>query len=111
MLKEYIAKDINGVFKNEGEFSEVVTINGVSVTVNIDNDRLAQKTFNDFDGVVIGDILFFITAEEFKKIPLMKREPKTNDALTFNGKPCVISNVEENFGIYEIMMQYAGGVR
>ena len=38
MFKEYIKKDIDSVFKNEKEFSETVTINGVSVIVNIDND-------------------------------------------------------------------------
>ena len=111
MFKEYIAKDINNVFKNEKEFSETVTINGVSVVVNIDNDRLSQKTFAEFDGVILGDILFFITAEEFKKIPYMKKEPTTNDALMFNGKPCEIINVSSNAGMYEIALQYAGGGR
>ena len=111
MFKEYIKNDINGVFVNGTEFSETVIINGVSVVVNIDNDRLSQKIIKEYDGVVIGDILFFISAEEFKKIPLMKKAPKANDALTFNGKPCVIITVSETMGMYEIALQYAGGGR
>lgn len=111
MLKEYIAKDINNVFKNQEEFSETVTINGVSVVVNIDNDRLAQKAFTDFDGVVMGDILFFISAEEFKKIPYMKKKPCANDALMFEGKACEIINVSESMGMFEIALQYGGSGR
>lgn len=111
MFKEYIAKDINHIFKNEKEFSETVTINGVSVIVNIDNDRLSKKTFTDFDGVVIGDILFFISSEEFKKIPLVRKEPKVNDALMFNGKSCIVTNVVDNMGMFEITLQYGGGGR
>ena len=111
MFKEYIKKDIDTVFKNEKEFSETVTINGVSVIVNIDNDRLSQKTFNDFDGVVMGDILFFITPDEFKKIPNVRKAPKVNDAIMFNGKPCVVTNAVDNTGIYEITLQFSGGGR
>lgn len=111
MFKEYIAKDIENIFVNEKELSEVATINGVSVIVNIDNDKLSQKAFTDFDGVVIGDILFYISVKEFKKIPLMKKEPKADDALMFNGKPCIIINVTETVGMYQIALQYSGGGR
>ena len=111
MFKEYVAKDVENIFVNEKEFSEFVTINGVSVCVSIDNDKLSQKAFTDFDGVVIGDILFYISASEFKKIPLMKKEPKVDDALMFNGKPCIVINVVENFGMYQIALQYSGGGR
>ena len=111
MFKEYVAKDIENIFVNEKEFSEIVTINGVSVVVNIDNDKLSQKAFTDFEGVIIGDILFYISAEEFKKIPLMKKTPKADDALMFNGKPSVIINVTETVGIYQIALQYSGGGR
>ena len=111
MFKEYITKDINNVFKNEKEFSETVTINGVSVVVNIDNDRLSQKTFNDFDGVVIGDILFFVSPDEFKKIPNVRKAPRVNDAIMFDNKPCIVTNVVDNMGMYEVTLQYSGGGR
>lgn len=111
MLKEYIAKDINNVFVNDKEFSETVTINGVSVIVNVDNDRLTQKGFTDIEGLVLGDVLFFISAEEFKKVPYMKKIPTANDALMFNGKACEIINVAENAGVYEIALQYGGSGR
>lgn len=111
MFKEYIKKDINNVFKNEKEFSETVTINGVSVIINIDNDRLSQKTFKDFDGVVIGDILFFIAPDEFKKIPNVRKAPKVNDAIMFDNKPCIVTNVVDNMGMYEVTLQYSGGGR
>lgn len=115
MFKEYIKKDINNVFKNEKEFSETVTINGVSVIINIDNDRLSQKTFKYFDGVVngvvIGDILFFIAPDEFKKIPNVRKAPKVNDAIMFDNKPCIVTNVVENMGMYEVTLQYSGGGR
>lgn len=110
MFKEYIKQDIDRVFMNEKEFSEVVTINGVSVVVNIDNDSLTQKIFA-VDGVVLGDILFFISVDEFKKIPNVRKTPKVNDALMFNGRPGVITNIAENMGMYEIILQYGGSGR
>ena len=70
-----------------------------------------QKTFNDFDGVVIGDILFFITPDEFKKIPNVRKSPKVNDAIMFDNKPCIVTNVVENMGMYEVTLQYAGSGR
>ena len=111
MFKEYIKQDINRVFINEKEFSETVTINGASVVVTVDNEKLSQKEIFAADGVVVGDILFFIATDEFKKIPHMKKTPAINDALMFNGKACVIIDAVENMGVYEIALQYGGSGR
>lgn len=110
MLKEYIKKDHN-VYMNSNEFSETVTVNSVSVNVVIDNDRLTQKIVKEYDGLVIGDILFYITAEEYAKIPHMSKTPKADEALVFNNKPCIITSVTANIGIYEVVLQYSGGGR
>ena len=110
MLKEYIKKDHN-VYMNSKEFSETVTVNSVSVNVVIDNDRLTQKIVKEYDGLVIGDILFYITAEEYAKIPHMGKTPKADVALVFNNKPCIITSVTANMGIYEVVLQYSGGGR
>lgn len=110
MFKEYIDKDHN-TYMNIGEFGETVTVNSVSVNVVKDNDRLSQKIVKEYDGLVIGDILFFISEEEFKKIPLLRGVPKANDALMFEGKPCIITNVVQNMGIFEITLQYGGSGR
>lgn len=108
MLKEYIKKDHN-VYMNSNEFGEAVTVNGVSINVMVDNDRLTQKIVKEYDGLVIGDILFFITAEEYAKIPHMSKTPKADQSLVFNNKHCVITSVTANMGIYEIVLQCGGG--
>lgn len=110
MLKEYIKKD-HKVFINQDEFSDTANINNVLVNVVVDNDRLTQKIVKEYDGLVVGDILFFITAEEYAKIPHMSRMPKADEALVFNNKPCIITSVTTNMGIYEVVLQYGGGGR
>ena len=111
MFKEYIAHDIDNTFMNENEFCEKANINGVSVLICVDNDRLAHKIVREYDGVVIGDILFFITQNEFKKIPHTKGTPKVNDAIMFKNKPCIVTAVTEKDGMFEVVLQYSGGGR
>ena len=110
MLKEYIGKDLE-VFINSDEFAENVVVNGQTVKVMIDNDRLSQKIVKEYDGMVIGDILFFISKEEYEKIHHVSGKPKPNEAIVFDGKPCVIVSVTHNLGLMEFVLQYAGGGR
>ena len=108
-LKEYIANDIKNVFMDVNEFASDVIINGVQVRVSEDEDNLRYRIQKNYDGLVIGDVLFYITLEEYAKIPRMAQIPQPNQAIIYNGKPCVITQVNENMGMYEIVIQRAGG--
>ena len=108
-FKEYVSKDINNVFMDSGEFASDVIINGVKVRVSEDEDNLRYRIQKNYDGLVIGDVLFYITLEEYAKIPNMRKIPQSNQAINYNGKPCMITSVTENMGLYEIIIQMTGG--
>ena len=108
-FKEYVANDISNTFFNNDEFSCKVLINGVEVDVVEDSDELEYRIKKNYDGLVIGDVLFFISESEYAKIPKVTSVPTANQAITYNKKPSVITNVSINLGVYEIIIQYAGG--
>lgn len=106
MFKEYIAKDID-TFINLDEFSEMVNINGTEVPVVEDHEKLEYKIKKDYDGLIIGDVLFYIKFDECRKIRNMN-PPKSNVAISYKGIPSVITSVAEDMGIYEIILQRNG---
>ena len=81
MFKDHIANDISKAFMNTDELGELVTLNGVSVKIVQDNDRLSFKIKKDYDGLVIGDILFYISGPEYQKIPYVSVPARAGDAL------------------------------
>ena len=108
-FKEYIQHDINSTFVNLDEFASTVQINGVSVNVVEDEDQLQNRIKKNYDGLVVGDILFFISKEEYSKIPHVSLYPTANDAVNYNGRACLIIETNEQDGMYEIILQKAGG--
>lgn len=108
-FKDYVANDINAVFMDNREFASDVKINGVTVRVSEDEDNLRYRIQKNYDGLVVGDVLFYITLNEYAKIPHMLPVPQPEQRLHYNGKPAVITIVNENMGLYEIIIQYSGG--
>lgn len=107
MFKEYVAEDIN-TFVDPDEFGEKAKLNGVTVNIVPDKEQMDYKIKKDYDGLIIGDILFFISAEEYKKIPRMSRPASAGDALLFNGRPATVVSCTEMSDLYEIILQIAG---
>lgn len=108
-FKEYIANDVIDTFMNNDEFAETKRINGVDVLVVEDSDKLERRIKKDYDGLVIGDVLFYISNDEYCKIPRVARTPSAGMALHYDGKPSTVMNVGEQSGIFEIILQTAGG--
>lgn len=108
-FKEYVANDIPNTFINDSEFAEIVSINNTDVYVVEDSDKLLYRIKKDFDGLVVGDVLFFISKEEYAKIPMLMNPPTANQAINYKGIASTIVNVAENMGVYEIIIQKVGG--
>lgn len=108
-FKEYVKNDRTNVFINMDEFASDVVINGMEVSVIEDNDKLLYRIQQNYAGLVVGDILFYITAEEWRKIPRVSTIPTANQAIMYDGRPATITNVSEQDGIYEVILQQAGG--
>lgn len=108
MFKEYVQHDIGSTFENLTEFASPVNINGALVNVVEDKDQLLYRIKKNYDGLVVGDILFYISLGEYAKIPHVSQVPTANEAVSYNGRPCVIVDVAAQEGMYEITLQKAG---
>lgn len=108
-FKEYIKDDIDKVFIRSDEFADTVKINGADVKVVEDSDKLETRIKEDYNGLIIGDVLFYISADEYAKIPRVSPIPNTNMGLSYNGLPSTVINVAKESGIYEIILRTAGG--
>ena len=109
MFKEYIQQDIGKTFVDCTEFASTVLINGTPVSVVEDRDQLLFRIKKNYDGLVVGDILFYISAEEYAKIPRVSEIPSVNEAVVYNGRPCTITDVTVQDGMYEIILAKVGG--
>ena len=109
MFKKYIEQDINSTFLNANEFGELASVNGVSVKIVQDDDRLSFRIKKDYDGLVVGDVLFYITIAEWNKLPRVSKKPRAGETILFKGKPSTITSVLDETGVYEVVLQYNGG--
>lgn len=87
------------VFLNVTEFGETVKIDGRDVVVVIDNDRLSQKIQKDYDGIAVGDILYYARSSDFPK------KPRLRDVQHFNSNLCTVFDIKEDSGILEVILQ------
>lgn len=102
-FKEMIHKDLQHVFFNTNEFAEQHTLNSISVEVIIDNDRLKERSKKEYDGLYIGELLFFIPVE---KTPI---KLKQDMPLVFDGKQTYIFSLREDMGMYEVILNRNSG--
>lgn len=97
-FKDFLKQDME-VFFNQDEFTEMHTINNRRIPVVIDNDRLQERSQKEFDGIYIGDLLYFVDANVYGPAP------KPNSIQNFDGKPYTVVNVRQDMGMYEIILQ------
>ena len=107
-LKQYLQEDINNVFFNTGEFAETHTINGTPVDVIVDNDQLMHRSKKEYDGISVGEILFFGSKVELD--PVLEGLPNEGTPLIFDGKQTVVFNSREDAGVYEIILRQNKGM-
>ncbi len=97
-FKEQMALD-RAVFFNPTEFGEPHIINGISMTIIPDNDRLMHRSKTEYEGVIVGDILYYAEAAKFTK------KPKPDEVQTFDGVLCMVFDVREDNGVLEIILK------
>ncbi len=101
-FKQQLENDLSNTFFNDKEFSETHTINGKSMNIIIDEERLKERTNKGQDGIYNGDILYFAEKRLFDKAP------KVGDTQIFDRKPCQVIDVSNDGLMYEILLEYVG---
>lgn len=96
-LRDYFFSDLS-TFINQDEFAELHAIDGVELPIVIDNDRLKDRTQKEFDGISIGEILFYVKKED------LTDRPEQGKPIRFGKRQMYISDCKENMGMYEIIL-------
>lgn len=101
-FKDIIAKDVHRTFLNIDEFSDIHTINGQSMTAQVDtNEQIErEKRMNqNADGVYTNQKLIYVSASDFGAIP------KQGAILNFDGKIYRVVDAIDECGVYSITIE------
>jgi hypothetical protein len=103
-FKELAEKDLGQTFINPDEFGETHKINGKPAEIVIDNDRLLQRSKKEFDGISIGEVLYYVKKSDFGE------KPEQGTPQNFDGRTMYVFDAREDSGLYEIILhQNRGG--
>jgi hypothetical protein len=102
-FKDIVQQDLDNIIFNTEEFAEVHTIDGKQLKVAVDNDALMERSKKEYDGISVGEILYFVKALDFGELP----EEGTPQA--FDGRMMYVFNAREDDGIYEIILRQNRG--
>lgn len=97
-LKDQMQRDVDSVFFNIDEFAEPHLINGRSVNIIIDNDQLTVRSKKEYDGISVGEILYYVKASD------LSHRPEQGESQIFDKKPMVVFDCREDLGVYEIIL-------
>ena len=105
-FKDQIRRDNHMIFMNLDEFSDIHVVNGKKMAVQVDNNemidrekRYQYKRSLNADGVYLKELLIYVKAEEFGKLPAVGR------ILVFDGKSYTISDAVDEDGIYSLCLE------
>lgn len=101
-LKDYLNADLETFF-NLDEFAEPHSINGKTLNVVIDNDQLTRRSKKEYDGITVGEILYFVKAEDFGE------RPEQGTPQIFDGRQMYVFDCREDNGVYEVILQQNRG--
>jgi hypothetical protein len=104
-LKDIIQNDISTIFFNTEEFAEPHNIDGRVLNIIVDNDMLMHRSKKEYDGITVGEILFYAKADDFNNVP-----PRPGTPMIFDNRQMYVFNVRENHGVYEIILNQNMGL-
>ncbi|KMT23004.1 hypothetical protein [Clostridium cylindrosporum] len=103
--KDFFQDDLD-VMLNLEEFAEERNIDGTILNVVIDNDRLQERAKKEYEGIYVGDILYYAKVSDYKENNMKK--PKPDSIQSFNRKQYIVFDIREDNGLYEIILKYNG---
>lgn len=101
-FKDIIASDVHDAFMNAEEFSEMHTINGVEIPVQVDSNEQIEreKRFNQhMDGIYKNQKLIYVSATDYGPMP------KQGTLIKFDGRPYKVADAISEDGIYSLTLE------
>lgn len=96
-FKDILEQDSLAIF-NPNEFGETHNINGKDMTVIVDNEELSQRSKIEYQGISVGEVLYYVSASVYGDLPEQEEQQ------IFDGRPMVVFDAREEDGIYEIIL-------
>lgn len=102
-LNDFFVQDMNSVFFNVDEFGTEVDIDGTTMVVIIDNEKLDKyKQKNGEEGLSEAELLFYVAESEFEE-PLF-----IDKRLEFNHENYWIQSLKTDNRMYEVVLSRYG---
>lgn len=101
-FKQAVNNDISAVFLNEDEYADPHTIDGVTMSVLIDDIELVEREKrmkSNMDGIHARQVLIYVSASEFGSLPAQGR------LLKLDGKRYTVLDATEEGGVYAITLE------
>lgn len=101
-FKDILAADVHEVFMNVDEFSDMHTVNGKPMAVQIDNNEQIEreKRYNQhMDGIYVKQILMYVSAEDFGPLP------KHGTSVSLDKKMYRVADAISEDGVYSITLE------
>ena len=101
-FKETVAADVHNVFMNPEEFSEIHSVNGKEMPVQIDSIEQIEreKRVNQhMDGIYANQKLIYVAADDFGKLP------KQGTLLKLDARTYRVADAIEEDGVYSITLE------
>lgn len=105
-FKDQIAKDVNTVFLNLNEFSDVHNVNGTDMPCQVDTNELVDREkrykFNHSlygDGVYLKETLIYVKKSDLVKLPAI------GHLFTLDGKSYIVSDAIDEDGVCSISLE------
>lgn len=97
-FKERIQKDLDAVFLNLGEFAELHRVEGVQISVVVDDDQLQKLKKGQILGLVEADILLMGKESDFPE------DLDPGRLLNYDGRELLITSSGKNMGLVEVAL-------
>ena len=101
-LHDYFSSDLD-FFLDQDEFAETKSIDGRDLIIMIDNDRLKERSQKEYDGISVGEILFFVKSSDYGSLP------ETDTPVIFGTRQMYVFDASEDTGMYEIILRQNRG--
>lgn len=101
-FKDIIKQDVQQTFLNVDEFSEIHTVNGKPMAVQIDNNEQIEREKRDsqhMDGIYVKQVLMYVSAEDYGPLP------KQGTAVSLDKRSYRVADAIAEDGIYSITLE------
>jgi len=102
-FKDIVKNDVAKVFLNEDEHAEKHLVDGREMTLIIDNNEMLEREKRYYkaleEGISVKQMLFFVSAEEFGRLPRIGR------ILKVDGRPYKITDAIREGAMYSISLE------